>query len=136
MSPGYFATMGIPLLFGRDVSVSDDTATVPIAVVDESIAKRYWHGTDALGKRIRTTGDTTWLTIIGVVGAIHDDDATRLPAPHLYVSLAQSGWQRVSLAIRADADAGSAVRIGAVGALEARLVDSAGRCADVGVSRR
>ena len=46
-------------------------------------------------KRIRVTGDTTWLTVVGVVGAIHDDDATRLPAAHLYVSLAQNGSQRV-----------------------------------------
>jgi len=110
VSPGYFATMGIPLLFGRDVSASDDTTSVPIALIDESIAKRYWKGPDALGKRIRTTGDTTWLTIVGVVGAIHDGDATRLPAPHLYVSLAQSGSQRVSLAIRADMDGAGAVR--------------------------
>jgi hypothetical protein len=87
VSPGYFATMGIPLLFGRDVSAADDTTSVPVAVIDESIAKRYWKGTDAIGKRIRVTGDTTWLTIVGVVGAIHDDDATRLPAPHIYVSL-------------------------------------------------
>jgi putative ABC transport system permease protein len=103
VSPGYFATMGIPLRFGRDVSASDDTTSVPAAVIDESIAKRYWNGADALGKRIRITGDTTWLTIVGVVGAIHDDDATRLPAPHLYVSLAQNGSQRVSLALRTDA---------------------------------
>ena len=110
VSPGYFATMGIPLRFGRDVSAIDDTTGVPVAVIDESIAKRYWNGADALGKRIRVTGDTTWLTIVGVVGAIHDDDATRLPAPHLYVSLAQNGSQRVSLALRTNADAGSTVR--------------------------
>jgi predicted permease len=110
VSPGYFATMGIPLLFGRDVSAADDTTSVPVAVIDESIAKRYWTGTGALGKRIRVTGDTTWLTIVGVVGAIHDDDATRLPAPHLYVSLAQNGAPSVSLAIRTGADPAAAVR--------------------------
>jgi predicted permease len=110
VSPGYFATMGIPLLFGRDVSAADDTTGVPVAVIDESIAKRYWRGTDAIGKRIRVTGDTTWLTIVGVAGAIHDDDATRLPAPHIYVSLAQNGAQRVSLAIRAGGDPAAAVR--------------------------
>ncbi len=110
VSPDYFATMGIPLLLGRDVSAADDTTGVPVAVIDESIAKRYWKGGDAIGKRIRVTGDTTWLTIVGIVGAIHDDDATQLPAPHLYVSLAQNGSQRVTLAIRTAADAGGAVR--------------------------
>jgi putative ABC transport system permease protein len=110
VSPGYFATMGIPILFGRDVSAADDTTGVPVAVIDESIAKRYWRGSGAIGKRIRVTGDTTWLTIVGVVGAIYDDDATRLPAPHLYVSLAQNGSPRVSLAIRTDVDARAAIR--------------------------
>ena len=110
VSPGYFATMGIPIRFGRDFSSTDDTTSVPVAMVDESIAKKYWNGTDALGKRIRVTGDTTWLTIIGVVGAIHDDDATRLQAPHLYVSLAQNGAPRVSLAIRTAGDPGSTLR--------------------------
>ena len=109
VSPGYFATMGVPLRFGRDVTAADDTTGVPIALIDEAIAKKYWKGTDAIGKRIRVTGDTTWLTIVGVVGAIHDDDATRLPAPHLYVSLAQFGSQRVSLAIRTASDASAAV---------------------------
>jgi len=110
VSPGYFATLGVPLLYGRDITAADDTTGVRVALVDESIAKRFWRGTDALGKRIRVTGDTTWATIIGVVGAIHDDDATRLPAPHMYSSLAQLGANQVSLAVRAPGAAGGTMR--------------------------
>ena len=110
VSPGYFATMGIPMRFGRDFALGDDTTAVPVAIVDEAIARKYWNGTDALGKRIRVTGDTTWLTIVGVVGAIHDDDATRLQAPHLYVSLAQNGAPRVSLAIRTSGEPAGVLR--------------------------
>jgi predicted permease len=120
VSPGYFATLGIPMRFGRDFLASDDTTSVPVAVVDETIAKRYWKGAEAIGKRIRTTGDTTWFSIVGVVGSIHDGDATRLEAPHLYVSLAQTGAQRVSLAIRTSGDPASAIRSvrGVLGAIE------------------
>jgi putative ABC transport system permease protein len=104
VSPGYFSTIGIPLLYGRDVAATDDSTSVPVALVDETLAKRYWAGAEALGKRIRTTGDTTWLTIIGVVGAVRDGDATRELEPHLYNSLPQSGGNPLSLAIRSAGD--------------------------------
>jgi predicted permease len=100
VSPGYFATLGIPLLYGRDFTPADDTTGAPVAIVDESIARKFFTGTNALGKRIRVTGDTTWTSIVGVVGAIHDDDATQLPGPHMYVSLAQQGSNQLALAVR------------------------------------
>jgi predicted permease len=104
VTPGHFATIGIPLLYGRDFTMADDTTSVPVAIVDEAIAKRYWKGTDALGKRIRVTGDTTWLSIIGVVGSVHDYDAAAVPQPHLYVSLLQSGGNQLSLAVRSSGE--------------------------------
>src|ERR1043166_6421024 len=79
VSPGYFATLGIPLRYGRDFTAAGDTTGTPVSIIDESIARKFFTGTNALGKRIRVTGDTTWTTIVGVVGAIHDDDATQLP---------------------------------------------------------
>lgn len=120
VTPGHFATIGIPLLYGRDFTMADDTTSVPVAIVDEAIAKRYWKGADALGKRIRVTGDTTWLTIVGVVGSVHDYDAAAVPQPHLYVSLLQSGGNSLSLAVRSAGDP-TAVVAGirrAIGAVE------------------
>ena len=105
VSPGYFATLGIPLLYGRDFTAADDTTSGLVVVVDESIARKFWTGTSAIGKQIRVTGDTAWSTIIGVVGAIHDDDATQLPGPHMYASLSQVGSGELSLAVRAHGDA-------------------------------
>jgi predicted permease len=104
VSPGYFSAVGIPLLFGRDVLASDDSTSVPVALVDETLAGRYWKGADALGKRIRTTGDTTWLTIVGVVGGVRDDDAAQPAQPHLYNSLPQVGGNPLSLVFRAASD--------------------------------
>jgi predicted permease len=100
VSPGYFKTVGIPLLFGRDFATTDDTTSVNVGIVDETLASRYWKGADALGKRIHTGGDTTWLTIIGVVGTVRDGDPALPPEPHLYGSLPQRGANRLSLAVR------------------------------------
>lgn len=104
VSPGYFSLVGIPLLYGRDFTAADDSASLPVAIVDETLAKRYWSGVAALGRRIRTTGDTTWFTIIGVAGAIRDGDATKDLEPHLYNSLPQTGGNPLSLAVRTPGD--------------------------------
>lgn len=105
VSPGYFAALGIPLVTGRDFTTADDSPHLAVGVIDETIAHRHW-GTsaDALGKRIRVTGEEAWLTIVGVVGAVRDVDAATEPRPHLYVSLAQSGGMRLSLAVKTAGD--------------------------------
>jgi predicted permease len=100
VAPNYFKTIGIPLLFGRDFAATDDSTSVNVGILDATLANRYWKGSEALGKRIRTTGDSTWYTIIGVVGSVRDGDATLPPEPHLYVSLPQAGGSPLSLAIR------------------------------------
>lgn len=109
VSPGYFSLVGIPLLYGRDFTASDDSASLPVAVVDETLARRYWSGAAALGRRIRTTGDTTWFTIIGVAGAIRDGDAASDLEPHLYNSIPQTGGNPLTLAIRTNGDPSAVV---------------------------
>jgi predicted permease len=104
VTPGYFATLGIPLLYGRVVTASDDTTSIPVALVDELLATRYWKGTEAIGKRIRVGGDTTWFTIIGVVGNVRDFDAASPPGPHLYNSLPQVGGNPLSLVFKTPGD--------------------------------
>ena len=106
VSPGYFKTIGIPIVMGRDFAPTDDSASVGVAIVDEALAKHYWNGAEALGKRIHTGGDTAWLTIIGVVGSVRDDDATLPPEPHLYRSIPQAGANRLSLAVRTNGSRG------------------------------
>jgi ABC-type antimicrobial peptide transport system permease subunit len=69
-------------------------------MVDATLANLYWKGADALGKRIRTTGDTTWYTIVGVVGTVRDGDPALPPGPHMYTSVPQTGGNPLSLAIR------------------------------------
>jgi predicted permease len=100
VSPQYFKTVGIPLHYGRDFAVTDDSTSLAVGIVDATLADRYWKGADALGKRIRVGGDTMWFTIIGVVGTVRDGDPALPPEPHLYVSIPQAGGNPLSLAIR------------------------------------
>jgi putative ABC transport system permease protein len=104
VSQGFFSTLGIQMLYGRDFTAADDTTGLSVAVVNDVIAKRYWSGTGALGKRIRVTGDDTWFTIVGVVASARDQDVAADPRPHIYVSLPQSGGNRLSLAVRTTSD--------------------------------
>lgn len=109
VSPDYFKTMGIPLLYGRDFATSDDSTRLAVGIVDSTLANRYWKGAQALGKRARVTGDTTWFTIIGVVGMVRDGDPALPPWPHLYVSIPQVGANVLSLAIRTSGSNGSVI---------------------------
>jgi putative ABC transport system permease protein len=110
VSPDYFKTVGIPLLYGRDFAVTDDSTSLPVAIVDATLANRYWKGADALGKRIRTGGDTTWYTIIGVAGTVRDGDAALPPEPHLYESIPQVGGNPLSLAVRTNGSNAGVIR--------------------------
>jgi predicted permease len=109
VSPEYFKTVGIPLLYGRDFATSDDSTHLAVGIVDSTLANRYWKGSEALGKRVRVTGDTTWFTIIGVVGAVRDGDPALPPSPHLYVSIPQVGGNFLSLAIRTNGSNASVI---------------------------
>ncbi len=67
--PGYFATAGQALLRGRDFTAADRGDTTFVCIVNESFARRYWPGQDAIGKRVklgRLDGPRPWLTIVGV----------------------------------------------------------------------
>ena len=70
--PGYFETMGIPLLAGRGFTASDDGGATPVAVVNETAARLFWPGQDPVGRRLRPPGnpETPWFTIVGVAGDV------------------------------------------------------------------
>jgi putative ABC transport system permease protein len=90
VSSGYFQTLGIPQLAGRDVASSDAIEQPPVAVVSRSFAERFWPGIDPLGRRIRRAGtDNPWMTIVGVVGDARDYDLGAPAEPVLYIPFAQ-----------------------------------------------
>lgn len=97
VSPGYFKTMGITLLQGRDFNESDvfnDPATDMgrlVVVVDQTLAQTYWPDGNALGKRIRTN-DPEWYTIIGVVSSVKEQNLMIDANPHIYFAANQVGF--------------------------------------------
>ena len=95
ISPGYFETMGIPLLSGRQFT-DQDTSTSPNAVViSETMARRHWPGEDAVGKRIaagRVQSPEDWAQVIGVVKDVRQFELTADPRPQMYLSYRQAGF--------------------------------------------
>jgi predicted permease len=81
ISPGYFRTMGTPMVAGRDFEWSDVFDDRTVAVISENMAREMW-GTPsaALGKRIRVASIDAWREVVGVVGNVYDDGVHK-PAP-------------------------------------------------------
>lgn len=102
VTPGTFQALNIPLLQGRDFQQTDTADTPRVVVVDETLARRYWPAGDALGKRIATTGDREWMTIVGVVGGIKQVSLSEEKYPHIYRAMAQSPAPRASFVVRTD----------------------------------
>jgi putative ABC transport system permease protein len=109
VTPGYFATLGMALHRGRDFSSADRDSTVPVVVVDEALARRYWLDGNAIGKRMQLGGDTTWRTIVGVVAGVRDEDPASEPRPHSYFPLTQSPGTRLALAVQTSGDSRAAI---------------------------
>lgn len=92
--PGYFATMHIPLLAGRDIANTDRTDAQPVVVINEFMAKKHWPGESAIGKRItldRPSATSTWITVVGVVKNAVRADWAAPPEEELYVPWLQEG---------------------------------------------
>jgi predicted permease len=94
VSPGYFETLGIPLIAGRDLSWTDTYNRVPVAVISENFAREYW-GTPAvaLGKRIRIATTDDWRQIIGVVRDVRDDGMDKPSRTDVYWPTLLSNFQ-------------------------------------------
>jgi len=81
ISPGFFATLGTPLVAGRDLTWTDIYRRIPVAIVSESFAREYWqNAASALGKQIRASNTDDWREVIGVAADVHDDGLNK-PAP-------------------------------------------------------
>ena len=113
IGPGYFETMGNPVVAGRAIAWTDIFQLQPIVVVSENLAREYWdEPSEALGKRIGGTPGGPWEEIVGVVGNERHDGLNR-PAPTIvYRPMAQEGFtlRNVAYVVRSE-------RVGAPGFL-------------------
>jgi predicted permease len=106
-TPGYFGTMAIRVLSGRDFNLADTSGEKPVAVVSRSMANLFWPGEDPLGKRFRISFTPKIVReVVGVVDDIRDRGLQILePVTMLYIPILQNDTITVSLVVRGDGDA-------------------------------
>ena len=97
VTSGYFATLGIPLVRGREFLETDRDGP-PVAVISETLARRDWSGTDPVGATVKYGG--RWRTIVGVAGDVLHNGPTREPLAEVYLPASQTGDFTPSLAVR------------------------------------
>lgn len=97
VTTGYFATLGIRLLAGRDLGVADRPGAPLVAVVNEVLAQRLWPKGDAVGRRLRVAENGSVLEVVGVVAASKHHSVTEAPRSGLYLPLPQ--WPRPDLTV-------------------------------------
>ena len=92
VGPGYFSTMGIPLVRGRDFTDQDKLENDFVVVVSEKTANYYWPNADPIGKRLKggsTTAEGPWRTVIGVVKDVRQNDFVAEPKMQMYFTYRQ-----------------------------------------------
>ncbi len=102
ISPDYFRVMQSTLLRGRSFTEGDEDGKQPVAIVDESTARKYWPTRDPLGRRVRFGRDPTkpWITVVGMIKDIKHDGLDIDGVPHIYVSTYQDPSKQVSVVLR------------------------------------
>jgi predicted permease len=98
VGPDYFATMGIPLVSGREFSRADDEKAALVAIVNGTMAAQYWRGGNPIGERVQVKG--RWMQVIGVAKDSKYESVREAPKPFFYVPLRQNFSRGAGLFIR------------------------------------
>ncbi|MEM9557515.1 MAG: ABC transporter permease [Acidobacteriota bacterium] len=115
-TPGYFRTLGIPLVEGRDLEPGDHDNAPWVAVVNEALQQRHWPGENPVGQRIRLldSGNSDflgeveserWVEIVGIVGQVRHEGLDREPRPELFLSHTQARIGSMTFVARTAGDA-------------------------------
>jgi len=106
----YFQAMGTSLLRGRYFTLQDDPNSPLVAIIDESMARRYWPGQDPIGKRFKGQDprgyNDDWLTVVGVVRDMRRSGLEKNPTPHVFEPYGQAldGDRTAALVVRTTDD--------------------------------
>jgi putative ABC transport system permease protein len=103
VSPDYFATMGIQLVRGRAFSDRDDEDAPPVAIINETMAQRFWPNEDALGRRLTSYGGLS-REVVGIVGDVKTRDLAENAGPQLYTPFVQTPWPFLAVVARTTGD--------------------------------
>src|SRR5207244_7397761 len=98
VSPGYFATLGIALLSGREFTRTDDDNAPLVAIVNRTMMTRYWGSQNPIGRRLQVKG--RWARVVGVVADSKYESMRETPRPSFYVPLRQYFVRGTALTFR------------------------------------
>jgi predicted permease len=98
VSPSFFATMGIPLVSGREFTRDDGASAPLVAVVNETMATRFWRGASPIGRRLQVNG--RWMQVVGVAKNAKYGSFMEASQPFFYVPLRQNFSAVVAVEIR------------------------------------
>ncbi len=98
---GYFSTIGIPLVRGRDFTRGDTADAPKVVVINQTMAQQFWKNDDPIGKRFKFFGDDDYTTVIGVAKDSKYNALAEDPQPFIYQPLAQNYTPAAALHVRA-----------------------------------
>jgi putative ABC transport system permease protein len=110
VTPGYFSTLEIAQVSGRNFTDSDDVNSQKVALIDDTLAHRYWPGEDPIGKQIKAgalNSQAPWTTIVGIVASIKSDGFDAPAMPHVYFPLFQNPNATAAIYLRTSTDPGT-----------------------------
>jgi predicted permease len=108
ISGDYFRALAIPLLEGRYFTPQDGPGSPPVAIINQTLAKRYWPGEDPIGKRLKGFDprgrNDDWVTVVGLVADMRSHGLERAPMAEIYEVQAQRGEATPNLVVRTSSD--------------------------------
>jgi predicted permease len=104
IGPRYFETMGIPLLGGRDFGETDTETSPKVVIINDSMAKRFWPGDEAVGKRFKFFGDQDYREVVGVARDSKIASLVENQRPYVYIPLRQEYPPQITLHVRTSGD--------------------------------
>ena len=108
--PGFFRTLNIPMVQGREFTDADTADSAGVVVMNEATARRYWPKGDALGAHIKIGGysdKAPWLTVVGITADFRHDGLDSKPRPYFYRPFTQAGWPVMTVVMRTKTAPGS-----------------------------
>jgi putative ABC transport system permease protein len=108
VGPDYARTIGLPLLRGRDISDQDQSRSIPVAVVNQTMARRYWPHGDAVGQRFSILGKS--VQIVGLARDSFYHSLAESPRPYVYLSIQQFYQGQATVVVRTVGDPGTVIQ--------------------------
>jgi predicted permease len=107
ISHSFFETLQVPFLKGRYFNDQDQPDSIPVVIINETMAGRFWPGEDAIGKRFKlgpAQSRNPWLTVVGVAGDMRRQSLERHPIAQIFLPQAQSPSRNMNLLVRTTSD--------------------------------